>query len=112
MNYPELLSLLYAGADPAGAITRHLSMPGAGAVVFLPEGYRSARTLADVTAAFLTLQEISEILFEGHPLPADMEDLLRSEDRSNEFMACIVEDPDSDGRRPIHCHRIIRIHSN
>jgi hypothetical protein len=113
MTYPDLCAVVYAHAGELLDDYRRSSSQGAerGALVFFPDDYRDAQDFSGVHFAFYPAGRLARELFEGE-LPAGMADLLVPFSPGEECPVCIIEEPDSTGRHPIHVHRVTRFHFN
>jgi hypothetical protein len=113
MTYPDLCAAVYAHAgELLDDFARSSSQgSGRGALVFFPDDYREARDFAAVHYAFYPAERLARELFDGE-LPAGMADLLVPFTPGEECPVCIVEEPDSTGRHPIHVHRVTRLNFN
>lgn len=113
MTYPDLCAAVYAHAAELLEDFGRSSTQGTdrGVLVFFPDDYREAQDFAGVHYAFYPADQLARELFNG-VLPPGLADLLVPFAPGEECPVCIVEEPDTTGRHPIHVHRVTRFHFN
>ena len=113
MTYPDLCAAVYAHAGELLDDFGRSSSQGTdrGALVFFPDDYREAHDFAGVRYSFYPADRLALELFDGQ-LPEGMADLLIPFAPGEECPVCIVEEPDTTGRHPIHVHRVTRLNFN
>ena len=108
MTYPELLTSLYKEHVPLLTLwKRSVELSGeTGAFAFLPDSYVSNDDMKGVRFEFWTASRLKAYLRDHGSSDEGYGELEGQIDTTNEFLVFILEPPDSEGRRPVHIHRI------
>lgn len=114
MTYADLLKDIYSHFDPLHRVwsAQRKDTRGEGVLAFLPEGYASSSTFAEVEYSYWTVMELKERLAVGWEADRGFKDLIEGTDARKEFLVVILEQMEGISKRAVHLHRITRVGTN
>jgi hypothetical protein len=108
MTYSELLTSLYKEHGLLLDVwKRSVELAGeTGAFAFLPDSYVLSDDMKNVRFEFWPGSRLGAYLRDQGSTEDGYRELEGQIDTANEFLVFILEPPDTEGRRPVHVHRI------